>query len=184
MELVNGGKVNAPLWSLPFHPWDTLMMPDWESSDLQECAALGEGGFDKFRGALPYPDGQLTLFRQILTLADRQGKPVVVHAVGSQEFLLKCAREFPNVRFLVHGFSKHNPPLLGELLKQGFYVSVHRGLIRDEKIRTFLQENPSCRVGLETDDAPAIAIEDLYAQMDIPGFENTADSYFRVFLQI
>ena len=184
MELVNGGKGSAPLWSLPFHPWETLQMPDVESEDLELCTALGEIGFDKFRGALPYPHEQLELFRQFLALADKFNKPVVVHAVGSSEHLLKCAGEFPKLRFLIHGFSKHNPLLLQELLKQKFFVSLHPSLVQEEKIRSFLKNSPRCRVGLETDNDEALVIEELYAQMDIPGFEDSADSHFREFLQI
>ena len=183
-ELVNGGKECAPLWSLPFHPGETVQMPVPDRANLELCAALGELGFDKFRGAAPYPGGQLEIFSKLLALADHWKKPVVIHAVGSTEHLFSCTRSFPEAKLLIHGFSKHNPLLLKELLAHGFYVSLHPSLISDEKIRAFLKSSPDCRVGLETDDNDALVIEDLYAQMDSPGFESRADSHFREFLQL
>ena len=183
-ELVNGVLPGAALWSLPFHPWETESFPDIPEELLKNCAALGELGFDKFRGALPYPEAQMQLFRQLLAAAQRAGKPVVLHAVGSTEELFKSSRAFPEIRFLVHGFSKHNPRVLKELLDHGFYVSLAPALISDEKIRDFLKRTPGARVGLETDDDPKLNIEELYERMDITGFEEAADSYFREFLQI
>lgn len=183
-ELVNNGKGIAPLWSLSCHPWDTEKVPDSCRSDLELCSALGEIGFDKSRGILAYPDEQLALFRTFLQLAVEFKKPVVIHAVGSMEYLFQEKKNFPETKMLVHGFAKHNPRLLGQLLDQGFYVSLHPSLTGDEEFRTFLKNAPSCRVGLETDDREDLVIEDLYARMDIPGFERNADSHFREFLQI
>lgn len=183
-ELVNGALSGAALWSLPFHPWETKSFPDIPAEMLVECAALGELGFDKFRGALPYPEAQMMLFRQLLELAQTAGKPVVLHAVGPVEELFKSSRAFPGIRFLVHGFSKHNPRLLKELLDHGFYVSLAPALISDEKIRAFLKSTPGARVGLETDDDPELKIEELYELMGISGFEEAADKHFREFLQI
>ena len=54
-ELVDGGEGRAPLWSLPFHPWHTVKIPVVPEEKLRSCAALGELGFDKFRGAAPWP---------------------------------------------------------------------------------------------------------------------------------
>jgi Tat protein secretion system quality control protein TatD with DNase activity len=183
-ELVNGALSGAALWSLPFHPWETKSFPDIPAEMLVKCAALGELGFDKFRGALPYPEAQMMLFRQLLELAQTAGKPVVLHAVGPVEELFKSSRAFPGIRFLVHGFSKHNPRLLKQLLDNGFYVSLHPALTDDEELKAFLKSCPGCRVGLETDDRNDLAIEELYEKINIPGFEKAADLHFREFLQL
>lgn len=183
-ELVDNGKGKAPLWSLPFHPWHTERFQLPSAADLDACTALGELGFDKFRGALPYPEEQLKLFRSLLQLASDYGKPVVLHAVGPTEHLLSCTKKFPDLKFLCHGFSKHKPQVLKELLDQGFYVSLAPSLIRDENIRAFLKSAPGCRVGLESDDAPELLIEELYDIMDIKGFEEAADTHFKEFLQL
>ena len=184
MELVNGPQPGAVLWSLPFHPWETETMPEIPGELLLKCAALGELGFDKVRGALPYPEAQIKLFYRFLEAAQQAEKPVVLHAVGSAEELFKCSRAFPGLKFLVHGFSKHNPRLLKELLDHGFFVSLAPALITDEKIRAFLKSSPGVRVGLETDDNNALKIEELYDLLDIPGFEEAADRHFREFLQL
>jgi TatD DNase family protein len=183
-ELVNDGKACAPLWSLSFHPWNIREVPEPMGEDLQNCAALGELGFDRYRGLLPYPGEQLALCRKLLFLAEQFRKPAVLHAVGSSEYLFQLKKDFPETKMLIHGFSKHNPLLLGQLLDGGFYVSLHPSLIADEKIITFLRSRPGCKAGLETDDDNSLAIEELYAQIDIPGFEKAADAHFREFLQI
>ena len=184
MELVNGGKGNAPLWSLPFHPWETSKIPENTEPDFQECTAVGELGFDRYRGALAYPEEQLSLLRQLLRKAADYGKPVVLHAVGGADHLFVCKKEFKELRFLVHGFSKHNPRLLKQLLDNGFYVSLHPALTGDEELRAFLKSCPGCRVGLETDDRNDLAIEELYEKINIPDFEKAADLHFREFLQL
>ena len=145
---------------------------------------MGELGFDKFRGTLAYPEEQLALFRELLCKASDYGKPVVLHAVGAVDHLLVCKKEFKELRFLVHGFSKRNFLLLKQLLDNGFYVSLHPALTGDEELRAFLKSRPGCRVGLETDDRNDLAIEELYEKINIPDFEKVADLHFREFLQL
>lgn len=183
-ELLDGGKGKGPLWSLSFHPWFTGSLPGISPEDWRECAALGEIGVDKNKGALPGMAEQLALLRELLKKGQEYGKPVVLHWVGSYEELFRIVREFKGTPFLFHGFARRSIPLLEELLRQGMYVSLAPKLAGDEMFRTFLKSRPGCRVGLETDDREELEIEKLYELMDIPGFEQTADQHFEEFLQL
>ena len=183
-ELLDGGKGKGPLWSLSFHPWFTGSLPGISPEDWRECAALGEIGVDKNKGALPGMTEQLALLRELLKKGQEYGKPVVLHWVGSYEELFRIVREFKGTLFLFHGFARRSIPLLEELLRQGMYVSLAPKLAGDEMFRTFLKSRPGCRVGLETDDREELEIEKLYELMDIPGFEQTADQHFEEFLQL
>ena len=61
-ELLNNGRGKGPLWSLSFHPWDTLEIPAFSLEEMKECAALGEIGFDKYKSAAVSQDQQLKIF--------------------------------------------------------------------------------------------------------------------------
>ena len=183
-ELLDGGKGKGPLWSLSFHPWFAGSLPGISPEDWRECAALGEIGVDKNKGALPGMTEQLALLRELLKKGQEYGKPVVLHWVGSYEELFRIVREFKGTPFLFHGFARRSIPLLEELLRQGMYVSLAPKLAGDEMFRTFLKSRPGCRVGLETDDREELEIEKLYELMAVPGFEQTADQHFEEFLQL
>ena len=183
-ELVDGGEGRAPLWSLPFHPWHTEKIPSVPEEKLRSCAALGELGFDKFRGAASWPEGQLALLDGLLALAAEWNKPVVLHAVGPPELLFKAVKPYGKVKILLHGFSRPRPDLLDEVLKHEFYVSLNPVLLGNESIISFLKSRPGARVGLETDDKDLPDIASLYEQTGIPGFEARADELFKEFLSL
>ena len=179
---MDGGEGRAPLWSFPFHPWHTETLPSVPEEKLRSCAALGELGFDRHRGAAPWPEGQLALLDGLLKLASEWNKPVILHAVGPLELLFKAVGPYGQVKFLLHGFSRPRPDLLEEVLKRGFYVSLNPVLLKEEKILAFLKSRPGARVGLETDDKESLDIATLYEQVGIPGFEARADALFKEFL--
>jgi len=183
-ELVDGGEGRALLWSLPFHPWHTVKIPVVPEEKLHSCAALGELGFDKFRGAAPWPEGQLALLKDLLALAAEWNKPVVLHAVGPLELLFKAVEPYGKVKFLLHGFSRPRPDLLAEVLERKFYVSLNPILLGNEGIISFLKSRPEARVGLESDDRDLPDIASLYEQTGIPGFEARADELFKEFLDL
>ena len=183
-ELVDGGEGRAPLWSLPFHPWHTAKLPPVPEEQLRGCAALGELGFDRFRGAAPWPEGQLALLGGLLALAAEWNKPVVLHAVGPLELLFKAVEPYGNLKFLLHGFSRPRPDLLDAVLKHRFYVSLNPVLLGNEGIVSFLKSRPEARVGLETDDDDSLDIALLYERIGIPGFEARADELFEEFLNL
>ena len=184
MELVDGGEGRAPLWSLPFHPWHTEKLPSVPEDRLRTCAALGELGFDRFRGAAPWPEGQLALLDGLLKIACEWEKPVVLHAVGPLPLLFEAVKPYGKVKFLLHGFSRPRPDLLEEVLKRNFYVSLNPVLRGNESIISFLKSRPDARVGLETDDNDSLDIASLYEQIGIPGFEARADELFKEFLNL
>jgi len=182
IELVDGGEGRAPLWSLPFHPWHTAVFSPPPEEKLRVCAALGELGFDRFRGALPWPEGQLALFRRLLAFASDWRKPVVLHAVGPLPLLFDAVKPFGGLKILLHGFARHHVGALEAVLERGLFVSLKPELLRDEGIAAFLKTRPRARVGLESDDDPRCDIVSAYKNTGIPDFEARADRLFKEFL--
>ena len=83
-ELLDSGKGAAPLWSLSFHPWYTKEIPEISVEDMEQCAALGEIGFDKFHCEVS-PDVQFEIFSFLLQRAADHRKSVVLHWVGAYD---------------------------------------------------------------------------------------------------
>lgn len=137
------------------HPWWTDQSPP----DLVRCleslvaegVAVGECGLDFYR-AREEQDRELQrrVLREQLQLARRYRLPVVLHCVRSHQALLDELKQFPELRFMIHGF-------LGSLqeatnwLKRDAYLSLGpHALSRHDLMKRL----PLDRVLIET-DAPS-----------------------------
>lgn len=183
-ELLDGGKGQGPLWSLPFHPWNTKETPVILQEDRERCAALGEMGFDKFRCETVSQEEQLKNFSCLLEQASDMRKPVVLHWVGGYDKLFERTAPHRELSFLFHGYAKSSTELLAELLRRGFYVSLSPRIIGNAAVREFIKNNPGSRIGLESDDDANVEIERLYDTVGDPAFERAADEHFGAFLQL
>lgn len=120
-------------YSVGIHPWDTADAPPSLSvlkelvrrARLPQVVAIGECGIDNLRGASP--SAQARVFAFHARLAERVGKPLVIHAVRSYPALIALRRRLkPRQRWIIHGF-RGNPTLAAELLRHGFDLSLgHR----------------------------------------------------------
>lgn len=114
------------LYSVGCHPWEAE-----PRFDLVEALAthpqvvmIGECGLDRVRGALSM-EQQLELLRRHVELSERVGKPLLLHVVKAwAELLALHAAMRPRQPWIVHGF-RGNPQLARQLLRAGFYLSVH-----------------------------------------------------------
>lgn len=119
--------------------------------------AIGECGLDK----LCDTDWSLqeTIFRKQIELANKLGKPLIIHCVRAYSecvHLLSAA----NVPVIFHGFNR-NPRIAQLILDQGFYLSVGAALFNPtfEPVFTVL---PVDRLFFETDDRGDLEIGALY----------------------
>lgn len=119
--------------------------------------AIGECGLDK----LCDTDWSLqeTIFRQQIALANKLGKPLIIHCVRAYSecsHLLAAAK----VPVIFHGFNR-NLRIAQQLLDQGFYLSVGAALFNPafEPVFTAL---PVDRLFFETDDRDDLEIDSLY----------------------
>ncbi len=159
-----------------------MEIPPAFAEKLPRFAALGEIGFDRRRGG-PLPD-QLALFDRLLRLGADCCKPVVLHVVGSFESLFEAVKPYP-LRFMIHGFRRKSPQLLGELVKRGFYVSLHRELVRDAGIMNEVGRLRGRAIGLESDDADcdlAALWEAAASASGVPDLARRGVETFREFL--
>lgn len=116
-------------YSVGIHPWDTVRPVTLRQLKAlvrrarnPRTAAIGECGFDALRGG--DPDIQRRLFDLHARLAERTGKPLIIHAVRSNRELLDAIRRHrPSVEWIIHGF-RGKPELARQLVRAGYSISL------------------------------------------------------------
>lgn len=147
---------SVPNYSIGIHPWyidknrlETDLEIIKEKLQLTGCLALGECGLDK-RIEIPL-DLQISVFKKQLELVKETQKPIVLHCVAAYDEVIAIKKEMKIENpMIIHGFSK-NEQVAQSLLKNGFYLSFGKYLLRNpdlEKVFTFAPEN---QILLETD---------------------------------
>ena len=140
-------------YSVGVHPWEVESEDriDWVLFEELAChpqvLAIGECGMDKHVHA-ELLQAQERIFSRQLAIAERLGKPVLIHNVRSTgiiELLKKNASG--NIPWIQHGF-RGKPELALEMLRSGFYLSL--GIRYNEDS---LRVIPLDRLFLETDDS-------------------------------
>lgn len=147
---------SVPNYSIGIHPWyidENRLETDLEfikqKLQLDECLALGECGLDK-RVEIPL-NLQISVFKKQLELVKETQKSIVLHCVAAYDEVIAIKNEMKIENpMIIHGFSK-NEQVAQTLLKNGFYLSFGKYLLRNpdlEKVFTFAPEN---QILLETD---------------------------------
>jgi TatD DNase family protein len=143
-------------YSIGIHPWyideerlnNDLKIIE-QKLQLKECLALGECGLDK-RIEIPL-DIQISVFKKQLEIVKQTNKPIVLHCVAAYDEVIAIKKNMKiDNPMIIHGFSK-NEQVAQSLLKNGFYLSFGKYLLRNpdlEKVFTFAPEN---QILLETD---------------------------------
>jgi TatD DNase family protein len=143
-------------YSIGIHPWyidekrlDNDLKIIKKKLQLKECLALGECGLDK-RIEIPL-DIQISVFKKQLEIVKQTNKPIVLHCVAAYDEVIAIKKDMKiDNPMIIHGFSK-NEQVAQSLLKNGFYLSFGKYLLRNpdlEKVFTFAPEN---QILLETD---------------------------------
>ncbi|SEO28996.1 TatD DNase family protein [Flavobacterium sp. CF108] len=143
-------------YSIGIHPWhikesqidlELKIIEDKLQSD--NCLAIGECGLDK-RIEIPL-ELQILVFEKQLALAEKYKKPVVIHCVAAFQEVTAIKKKLKiSVPMIIHGFSK-NKQLAEQLIKDGFYISFGKYLLRNPDLKTVFQNIPNDRFFLETD---------------------------------
>lgn len=160
LELVNQYpqefNTAIPFYSVGIHPW--YIVEDRVDADLKiieeklqtdNCLAIGECGLDK-RIEIPLEE-QIIVFKKQLALAEKYKKPVVIHCVAAFQEVSAIRKEMKiSVPMIIHGFSK-NAQIANQLIKDGFYLSFGKYLLRNPELKTVFEQIPNDRFFLETD---------------------------------
>jgi TatD DNase family protein len=119
-----------------------------------KAVAVGETGLDFYRNISP-PDRQRTVFEAELALADRLGKPVVVHTRAADADTLDVLESFGGT-VVMHCFS--SAALLPAALERGYYVSFAGNVTypNASELRLAASRVPADRLLAET-DSPYLA---------------------------
>lgn len=160
LELVNQYPqefdASIPFYSIGIHPWyikeeqiDTDLKIIEEKLQTKNCLALGECGLDK-RIEIPL-EQQIPVFEKQLVLAEKYNKPVVIHCVAAFQEVIEIKKRLKiSVPMIIHGFSK-NSQIASQLIKEGFYISFGKYLLKNPDLKAVFQEVPNDRFFLETD---------------------------------
>ncbi|KFF04701.1 TatD family hydrolase [Flavobacterium reichenbachii] len=147
---------SVPFYSIGIHPWyieksrlDSDLKIIEEKLSRENCLAIGECGLDK-RIEVPL-ELQITVFEKQLALAEKFKKPVVIHCVAAFQEITAVKKKMKiSVPMIIHGFSK-NKQLAEQLIKEGFYLSFGKYLIKNPDLKSVFQDIPNDRFFLETD---------------------------------
>ena len=170
LELVNQYPwefdTTIPNYSIGIHPWyidENRLQSDLkiigEKLQLKECLALGECGLDK-RIEVPM-QLQTEVFEKQIALAEKHQKPLVLHLVAAFQELMEIKNRLQiSVPIIIHGFSK-NEQVANELIKNGFYLSFGKYLLRNPDLESVFKSIPNDKFFLETDTIEE-SLEEVY----------------------
>ena len=176
--------IQGKLVSLELHPWkigaDFPGIPKEFAGALEQCAALGEVGFDPLRGD---PKRQLEILPGVLELAADMNKPVVLHLVRPSDAVFGILERYP-LRYLVHGF-RGRAEKLERYLARGDFASLGLRALADPGVAEFLKTRGLERIGFET-DADKSEIREVLTQaastLERPDAEQVTDANFDAFV--
>lgn len=151
--------------SAGMHPWHA---PEWANANIpiletllqsSRIALIGEIGLDNCCGT---PLGtQLQVFEIQLEIAEKVGKPVLIHNVGHQAELFALKKKHGRVpAWIVHGF-RGKAQAVEQYLKNGFYLSFGKHY----QLQALLA-CPMDRLLLETDESTT-DLSELYKEVAI-----------------
>jgi TatD DNase family protein len=150
----NASDIYKGNFSYGFHPWEEIITEkDWDEFkvflDLNKCVALGEVGLDKIKG--PTLDIQIERLKKQLEINKSFSLPVIVHCVKSWNEIKMLSRQYPDYKWIFHGFNKVG--ILEEVLKEGWMISVGVSILTNLKLQQAINKIPTNQLLLETDDS-------------------------------
>ena len=145
--------------SAGIHPWDAGMAVDETMLDsIAQAAIIGETGLDFICG-VPR-QRQEDILRMQLQLAEKSGKPVILHCVKAFEPMMKILDGYMLQSVIFHGFIGSEQQAR-QAVGKGYFLSFGDRTFRSPKTVGALRCTPLQNLFLETDDAP-VAIEEVY----------------------
>lgn len=158
---------NALSVSTGWHPWylagrqnDEMIKKLDQTAKNKEVLAIGECGIDRF---IEYPvDQQLEVLAFHIDIAEKYGKPLIIHCVKAYSDLLHILKNRkPKVPLILHAFNG-NRQQAQQLLKHDVYFSFGELLFKPgQQTMQVFNEIPVKRIFLESDES-AISIEKIY----------------------
>jgi len=144
------------------HPHDASEVTAEALAELEKLAAnpkvvaIGEIGLDYFR-MRNSKEIQIAAFENQLALAEKIGKPVIIHSREADADIFKCLDKFSKLRGVFHCFGG-DYVFAQEVLSRGFYIGVTAIVTypNAKNIHEVAQKIPLDRLLIET-DSPFLA---------------------------
>lgn len=144
-------------FSIGIHPWDTLELDVTQQLEIvrsfvedNRIIAVGEIGLDRLKGASL--DTQIDIFKKQIEIAEKFGKPVVIHCVRCFSEIQQLRKQLkPQMPWAIHNF-RANAQIAKTLVQQGFYLSFCIAIAKSPKLCQALKVTPIDRIFFETDD--------------------------------
>lgn len=161
------------LFSVGIHPWTLTedVAPEhlsrvMEVAERQDIALIGETGIDTHRGGPLFR--QLTIFKTMAELAEKVGKPLLIHDVKAHDVIIGLYRDMrPSQPWIIHGF-RQNQSVAEMLMREGFYLSFGP-MFNPVTVHTI----PTDRMLAESDDSGVQIPEVIHLLSDTRGFDLT-----------
>lgn len=163
-NLMNPDSLEAQLevsghFSIGIHPWH--IHPDHWQEDAENVEkwihhprvlAIGEAGLDRLTD-LPL-DLQSAVFKSMVLLSEKAGKPLIIHSVRThQEILLLHRQLSPSQPWILHGFNLRWS-VAEAFINAGLYLSFGAAILHQQNAATnSITRAPLTSIFLETDDA-------------------------------
>ena len=121
----------------------------WVEEHAGDCVAIGEIGldFDKGRGDV---GKQEELFRKMLVLAKKMGKPVVVHSRAAELEAIEILEELEMKDVVMHCFCGRKS-LIKRCVGNGWFFSVPPAIMRWDNFKMLVEVVPLGQLLTETD---------------------------------
>jgi TatD DNase family protein len=135
-----------------------------------ECVAIGEAGLDFFHKDNPSLAQQEACFRWQLERAIEHDKPIIVHCRDSHADTLRCIRDYPGLRGVLHCFTM-GPGEMQDYVDAGFHISFS-GVVtypKNEANREAARLTPEDRILVET-DSPFLAPQAFRGKRNEPAY--------------
>lgn len=151
----NSGLVYA---ALGIHPWNVQILKDEELLEIEalivqhhadkSVIAMGEIGLDS--KYMPIWDKQMTVFTEMLHLAERLGLPVIIHSRGTTAQIIDILPSYKLKKVLLHWFS--NPiSALSKAIEKEYYITEGAPTAYSNGIRDVVKRVPLTNLLTETD---------------------------------
>ncbi len=171
------------------HPMFPVLR-DMTDAANPDCIGIGECGLDRrYAAEIPLKQ-QEAIFLAQAELAEKLGKPLVIHSVRTHEEIRNLKKKIQPVQpWILHGF-RGNERTAMTMLDAGFFLSFGQGLLRDAgNMQPFFRKIPADRIFFETDEAEGLDIRAVYAvAAELYGIgidvlrEQTGKNFERIFL--
>ena len=167
------------------HPWHASTAEVAEVERLAPSVdAIGEIGLD-YACSVPHEE-QMAIFEAQLAIAEREGKPVVLHCVRAFDEVMKMVAKHTLRAVIFHGFigSKEQAQLA---VRQGYYLSFGERTFRSPKSIEALRSTPLSHLFVESDESTT-PIEEIYIKIaELRGVDieilaaSTEENFKRIF---